>query len=388
METRTDPKTGKKVSLLGFGAMRLPRISPDAPEIDEEKATAMIDYAHIRGVNYYDTAYPYHEGLSELFLGKALSAYPRASFFLADKMPTWKVKDLDSAKRIFAEQLEKCRVDHFDFYLCHAIGSSFESFTEIYEKTGVLDFLREMRRQGAIGHLGFSFHGTPNVLEQLLPRCDWDFTQIQLNYLDWDMQNAKKQYSLLAERGIPCTVMEPVRGGALVRLCPEAAALLTEAEPERSLASWAIRFAASLPDVLTVLSGMTEPEQVRDNIATMEHFSPVTEEEKALLGRAAQEYLSRGSIPCTGCRYCMDCPSGVDIPRVFAAYNQCAAANRLPLTYASKENAAYFRGVYETIPEENRPDHCRRCGRCEKLCPQKIHIAQRLREITELAANC
>ena len=387
METRTDPKTGKKVSLLGFGGMRLPKISADAPEIDREKALAMIDYAHAHGVNYYDTAYPYHEGLSESFYGEALSRYPRESYFLADKMPGWRLTGLESAEKIFAEQLAKCRVDRFDFYLCHSLGTS-EAFAQTYEKTGVIDFLRGRRAAGVIGHLGFSFHGTPEELEKILSRGGWDFVQIQLNYLDWDMQNAKKQYAEIEAHGIPCIVMEPVRGGTLNRLCPEAAELLTKAKPQSSLASWAIRFAASLPNVLTVLSGMTEPEQVRDNVATMEHFTPVTEEEKALLGRAAAEYLSRGTIPCTGCRYCMDCPSGVDIPRVFAAYNKCAAANRLPLTYGGKDNGEYFRGVYESIPEENRPTNCRRCGRCEKLCPQKIHIMGRLREIAVLAENC
>jgi predicted aldo/keto reductase-like oxidoreductase len=387
METRTDRKTGKKISLLGFGAMRLPKISEDGPEIDEEKALAMIDYAYAHGVNYFDTAYPYHAGLSESFLGKALSRYPRESYCLADKMPSWKITDLQSAKKIFAEQLEKCRVDRFDYYLCHSLGT-YEAFQSAYEKTGVLDFLREKRAAGVIGHLGFSFHGTPEDLKKILTRCDWDFTQIQLNYLDWDMQNAKKQYALIEQRGIPCTVMEPVRGGTLNRLCPEAAELLKQAKPQSSLASWAIRFAASLPNVLTVLSGMTEPEQVRDNVATMEHFEPVTEEEKTLLGRAAAEYLSRGTIPCTGCRYCMDCPSGVDIPLVFSVYNKCASANRLPLTYGGKDNAGYFRSAYEAIPEANRADHCRHCGRCEKLCPQKIRISGRMREIAELAANC
>ena len=384
MERRTDKKTGKKVSLLGFGTMRLPKISNDAPEIDEAKAMELIDYAYTHGVNYYDTAYPYHAGLSELFIGKALARYPRESFFLADKMPGWKMKDLDGAKRIFAEQLKKCRVGYFDFYLCHSLGSSLGE----YEKTGVLRYLDSLRRSGVIRHLGFSFHGKPEVLEQLVTRLDWDFTQIQLNYLDWDMQNAKRQYTILENRHLPCIVMEPVRGGTLCSLSPEAASLLKTEEPGRSLASWAIRFAASQPNVLTVLSGMSAMDQVQDNVATMEHFQPVTEHETALLGRAAASYLSHGTIPCTGCRYCMDCPFGVDIPRTFTAYNRCAAANRLPLSFGGAENGSYFREAYESVPEINRPTHCRNCGRCVKLCPQKINIPRRLREIAELASNC
>ncbi len=388
MEKRTDPKTGAKISLLGFGTMRLPKVADEAPEIDEVKAEELIDYAFAHDVNYYDTAYPYHAGLSELFIGKALQKYPRERFFLADKMPGWKMKDLDGAKRIFTEQMKKCRVDYFDFYLCHSLGNSLSEFIDEYEKTGVLKYLDSLRRTGVIRHLGFSFHGKPDVLEQLISRMDWDFVQIQLNYLDWDMQNAKRQYAILESHQLPCIVMEPVRGGTLCNLCPEAVSLLKTAEPNRSLASWAIRFAASQPDVLTVLSGMSAIGQVKDNVKTMERFEPVTEHEKALLGKAAAAYLSRGTIPCTGCRYCMDCPSGVDIPRVFAAYNRCAAANRLPLSFGGGENAGYFRAAYESLPEANRPTHCRDCGRCEKLCPQKIRIPKRLREIAELASNC
>ena len=229
MEKRTDPKTGAKISLLGFGTMRLPKVADEAPEIDEVKAEELIDYAFAHDVNYYDTAYPYHAGLSELFIGKALQKYPRERFFLADKMPGWKMKDLDGAKRIFTEQMKKCRVDYFDFYLCHSLGNSLSEFIDEYEKTGVLKYLDSLRRTGVIRHLGFSFHGKPDVLEQLISRMDWDFVQIQLNYLDWDMQNAKRQYAILESHQLPCIIMEPVRGGTLCNLCPEAVSLLKEA---------------------------------------------------------------------------------------------------------------------------------------------------------------
>ena len=380
-------KNGYERSLLGFGCMRLPIVGGDAAKIDREPALAMIDYAWKHGVNYFDTAYPYHGGNSELVVGEALQRYPRGSFFLADKMPTWLLQNLEDGKRIFGEQLQKCRVGYFDYYLCHSVGGSVEEFERRYEKTGVLDYLVQEKERGRIRRLGFSFHGTPEVLEKLVRKRSWDFVQMQLNYLDWDMQNAKRQYAILTGLGIPVTVMEPVRGGALCRLSPEAAALLKKERPEKSLASWAIRFAASLPNVVTVLSGMSAMDQVVDNVATLTDFEPVSDREKEILGLAVRAYLRAGTIPCTGCRYCAGCPQGVDIPRVFAVYNRCAAENGLPLSMDGSANAEGFRREYEKIPEGARPDRCRDCGRCEKLCPQKIEIPKRLREIVQLAAN-
>lgn len=262
METRAYRGTDDRVSLLGFGAMRLPRVSPDTQEIDFERARELIDCAYTHGVNYFDTAYRYHDGDSEPFLGRALAEYPRESYHLASKMPTWLVHSLDEGKRIFADQLERCRTDYFDFYLCHSVGKSVEEFTDVYEKTGLLDHLRAQKAAGAIRRLGFSFHGTPEVLRELIARGGWDFVQIQLNYLDWELLDAAQQYRILEENGLPCIVMEPVRGGNLVSLCPEAVEILRAARPGASTASWAIRFAASLPNVLTVLSGMSTLEQV------------------------------------------------------------------------------------------------------------------------------
>lgn len=381
-------KTGEELSLLGFGCMRLPKVQKDRQDIDDTAAQQLIDYAYAHGVNYYDTAYPYHEGMSETFIGRALKKYPRESFYLADKMPTWLLNSLEDGKRIFAEQLQKCQVEYFDFYLCHSVGDSVEAFAERYEKTGVLDYLREEKSRGRIRNLGFSFHGRPEVLEKLADRHEWDFVQIQLNYLDWDMQNAKRQYEILEKRGIPCIVMEPVRGGSLCSLSEEAANLLRAERPESSLASWAIRFAASLPNVMTVLSGMSAPDQVEDNVKTLTDFEPITDRERSVLGKAVAVYLKTGTIPCTGCRYCMDCPSGVDIPAVFAVYNRCATAGHLPLSTADRENARIFREAYESLPESARADCCVDCEACMKHCPQKIKIPSRMQEIVQLASNC
>lgn len=390
MEKRRYRNTEDQISLLGFGCMRLPRKNPDGPEIDAETAGKMVDYAYRHGVNYFDTAYPYHEGLSETFIGAALKKYPRSSFHLADKMPGWLLKKDGDGKRIFEEQLQKCGVDYFDFYLCHSIKETAD-FQKRYEKLDTLEYLKQQRKAGRIRHLGFSFHGTPEELLKMLGHCDWDFVQIELNYLDWKVQRAKEQYRILEERGIPCIVMEPVRGGNLCTLCDESVRMLQKVHPDRSTASWAIRFAASLPDVLTVLSGMSTPEQVKDNIETVGHFEPMTEAERKVLFQARDAFLRTSAIPCTACRYCMDCPSGVNIPRVFWAYNQCAASLHLPASFdrghLSRREADAFRKAFASIPKEERAEHCVACGKCMKRCPQGIRIPERMKEISSLISS-
>ena len=374
MEKRKYRGTGPELSLLGFGCMRFPKIDPEKPDIDEARAQEMIDYAYAHGVNYYDTAWPYHQGLSETFVGKALKKYPRDSFYLASKMPGWEVKCAEDADRIFEEQLKKCQVEYFDFYLSHAMNA--ERF-ESYGKAGVYDVLQKKKAEGKIRQLGFSFHDTPEALRPIAALPFWDFAQIQLNYLDWTMQRASEQYDILTERGLPVVVMEPVRGGALHTLCPDAIRLLKEADADASPASWAIRFAASHANVMTVLSGMSTLEQVKDNIKTMEHFRPLSEEEFALLSRAADIYQQSKTVPCTGCRYCMDCPSGVDIPLLFSLYNQ----------YMLTEDKDAFVKGYTEAGDSKQAQHCIGCRACMHHCPQGIEIPEKIGMVKDLAAK-
>ena len=380
----------EQVSLLGFGTMRLPLL-PGKTEIDTATASQMVDLAYQNGVNYYDTAYTYHNGQSEVFIGQALKKYPRESFFLADKMPTWLVHDLSDIERIFAHQLEKCQVSFFDSYLCHSVGKNDVDFINPYIKTGGLDYLRHLKAEGKIRHLGFSFHGNPEHLKLILSYGPWDFVQLQLNYLDWDVTQAGELYQILSDRNIPCTVMEPIRGGALATLCPKSRDILKAYAPNKSTASWALRFVASLPNVLTVLSGMSTPEQVKDNLSTFLAFTPLSGEERLVLDHAMKEYIATGAIPCTGCRYCMDCPSGVDIPRVFSVYNKCAATLSLPISFSFmhgiNRNTQTFLNEYAAIPEENRASHCIGCGLCAQQCPQHIKIPQEMSRISHLTES-
>lgn len=372
METRQYKNTGKKISLLGLGCMRFPKISPDKEAIDYEKAQEIVDYAYTHGVNYFDTAYVYHGGDSEVFIGKALKKYPRESYNLATKMPVWLAKNQEDLERLFQEQLDRCGVDYFDFYLCHAMNAQrLEDCLSI----GVFDFVKKKKDAGKIRHMGFSFHDAPAVLEEICNAFDgWDFAQIQLNYLDWTMQDAKSQYEILERHGIPCVVMEPVRGGTLASPCDAANKLFQQAEPDKSIASWAIRYAASLPNVLTVLSGMSTMEQVEDNVKTMTDFQPITEEEYRIIDRAVEAYRQKDTVPCTGCRYCMDCPFGVDIPGVFKVYNH----------YAVEKDKELFLKEMEQFSPASGPEHCVACGNCMKHCPQSIQIPEHMKEIQAL----
>ena len=368
METRKDKLTGAPVSLLGFGTMRLPIINGEDDNIDYAAAQEMIDLAYANGVNYYDTAYPYHKGASERFIGHALKKYPRESFFLADKMPSWALQSKEDVRRVFEEQLEKCQVDYFDYYLCHNVSA--ETLPK-FEQYDVIAYLDEQKKAGRIRHLGFSFHDKPALLEQFAARYAWDFGQLQLNYLDWSMQDAKRQYEILTGRGIPVIVMEPVRGGVLATLSESSLTKLHRADPSVSAASWAMRFAASLPDVLTVLSGMSTLAQVRDNLATLGHFTPITSEETELLFQIGEEFRQAVTAPCTGCRYCMDCPAGVDIPAVFHHYNG----------YMLSKSKLNLMNGYAALPAKTRADYCVACGQCAPHCPQGIDIPARMADI-------
>ncbi|MGI6004424.1 MAG: aldo/keto reductase [Christensenellales bacterium] len=368
MEKRPYKNTGTEISLLGFGCMRLPRVGT-TQKIDRTEAQKMIDYAYDHGVNYFDTAWPYHAGDSELFIGEALKKYPRDSFHLASKLPLWELREPSDVKRIFEKQLEKCQVDYFDFYLEHNINTEFQSLSE---KADAHAQLAALKKEGKIRHHGFSFHDTADFLEQIVDQYDYDFAQIQLNYLDWDQQDAQRKYEILTQRGIPVIIMEPVRGGTLATLRPESVEIFKKADPDASVASWAIRFAASLPNVLTVLSGMSTMEQVVDNVATMTNFRPLSQADHGTVTAAVTAYRATGAIPCTACRYCMDCPSGVDIPKVFAYYNN----------YKVKGKKASFLDEYELLGDGAQAHQCIACNQCTEHCPQFIDIPKWMQEIS------
>lgn len=353
------------VPLLGFGMMRLPR---SGSEINEALAQKMIDRAMQAGVNYFDTAYPYHGGKSEIFAGKALKKYPRDSFLLANKLPTWLIRSPKDTERIFNEQLNKCQVEYFDFYLIHALNKDLWSLAKNHK---VYDFLLQKKEEGKIKHLGFSFHDSPEVLQDIASSHKWDFAMIQLNYLDWDLYRSREQYEILTKFKIPVWVMEPLRGGALATLNQTATDILNAARPDASNASWGLRFAASLPNVACVLSGMTHPDHLTDNIKTMTPFNPLTKKEKSTLNRALIAYKMSGTVPCTGCRYCLPCPAGVDIPRIFGLYNQ----------YKISGNKWLFGKGISALPEGSGPESCIDCGLCLTKCPQKINIPSKLKEI-------
>ena len=376
METRLF-KNKEKISLLGFGTMRLPRTADEKQEIDIETAQKMVDYAIEKGINYFDTAYPYHNGESETFIGGALKKHDRKSVNLATKMPIWLVKSKADAERIFNEQLKKCRVDYFDFYLIHNIN---EAFFDSIDKYQIYDFLKQKQKEGKIRYLGFSFHDNPALLEKTVSKYDWDFAQIQLNYLDWDLQDAKRQYEILTEKKIPVIVMEPVRGGALATLSEKAIDIFKAADSEASPASWAIRYAASLPNVLTVLSGMSDMAQLKDNMGTMTNFRPINGDGQKTIEKAVTAYRESLEIPCTYCRYCMECPSGVHIPKVFAKYNQQRAKGENADTF-------YFFMEYSLLGEQKQAHQCTRCGVCLPKCPQKINIPDELEKIAKFAAG-
>ncbi len=366
--------TGLKTSLLGMGNMRLPTIGEgrEAP-IDEEKAQAVIDRAWALGVNYFDTAYVYHGGKSEVFLGRALRRYPREQYFIADKMPGFLVHSPDDVRRIFDEQLARCGVDYFDFYLCHNVN---EETIENYLRHDIPGILAQLQAEGKIRYLGFSSHGKPETLRRFVQVRPWDFAQIQLNYLDWTLQDAKQQYEILTEAGIPVMVMEPCRGGRLADLGDEANATLKTAAPDRSIASWAFRFVQSLPNVQVVLSGMNELAQVEENAATFSEDRPLSAQEQDVAFAAAQAFLKRYTVPCTTCRYCDGCPAGIDIPAVLDVYNAWCLSGRAPMPL-------------ERLREQDGPGpaDCVGCGACFASCPQAIHTPEIMAELAEALAQ-
>jgi len=368
----------KNISLLGFGLMRLPRIQGTF-ETDYESAEKLIDHAMASGVNYYDMAYTYSG--SEKFAGHALSKYPRDSYYIATKCPPWKLTTKDDFEPIFEGQLKDLRTDYIDFYLVHNFAQEAkradgnEEFFKHFEKIGMYDMLQKKKAEGKVKHIGFSFHGTPALLEEIVDKYEWDFAQIQLNYIDWTATDAKRQYEILTDHNIPVVIMEPLRGGVLATLNEEAAQMLQSVSPKSSLASWGIRYAASFPNVLSVLSGMNALPQLEDNLETVRHFEPLTESETKLLYEVAGIYNRSGAISCTGCRYCMPCPAGVDIPRIFSIYNHYRLVKfRIP-----------FDNGYSTLTKKEKASACVECGLCVQKCPQHLSIPEHMKEINTFA---
>ena len=372
MDFRTYKNSEEKISLLGFGCMRLPVLNEKQSDIDIVKAQEMVDYAISHGVNYFDTAYVYHEEQSENFIGEALSKYPRTSFNLASKMPTWSITCKDDVERIFDEQLKKCRVDYFDYYLIHNLSE--ETF-KICQNNDIYALLKEKQKAGKIRRLGFSFHDRPEILQQIIQSYSWDFAQIQLNYFDWEHQDAKLQYELLYNNNIPIVIMEPVRGGNLAELCEDSVKIFKAQQPNLSVASWALRYVASLPGILTVLSGMSELSQVEDNVKTVSDFKPLVSSDYETIEKALTQYRLAGAVPCTACRYCMDCPSGVEIPKVFAIYNRHKTLN----------NAFLFGFEYKLLGKDRQAHHCVSCNVCKEHCPQGIDIPGEMKTISLFA---
>lgn len=369
MEYRSMDKLGVKPSMLGFGCMRFPQ--KEDGSIDEVESEKMLDKAIEAGVTYIDTAYPYHNGESEPFVGRVLKKYKRDSFYLATKLPIWKVETIEDVKATFEEQLNRLQVDYVDFYLLHALSK--ERWEKIL-KLGVLDFCKEMKEQGKLKYIGFSFHDSYEVFEEILTSWDWDFCQIQYNYMDTRHQAGDRGYALAEKLGVPMVIMEPIKGGSLAVLPEDIAAMYKEADQEASISSWALRWVGTHSNVKVILSGMSTYSQVLDNLKTFETFKPLNQEEQALVKKVAATIRSRVKNGCTGCRYCMPCPFGIDIPKNFAIWNQEAMYG----------NPAAAKRKYEReLAESARADQCRKCGACEKECPQAISIREDLVRVKE-----
>ena len=364
-----------KLSALGMGAMRLPVIDGDDARIDESAAQEMVDYAMEHGVNYYDTAWGYHNGNSELVMGKTLSKYPRDSYYLATKFPGYDLSNMDKVEEIFEKQLEKCGVEYFDFYLFHNVC---EMNIDAYlnREYGIYEYLLKQKKEGRIRHLGFSAHGSVEVMKRFLEAYgkDMEFCQIQLNYLDWSFQDAKGKVELLNQHNIPVWVMEPLRGGKLASLTGEETAKLKELRPEETVPAWAFRFLQSLPSVTVVLSGMSDMTQMQENIRTFEEDKSLNDGEMKALLQMADEMVSKIALPCTACHYCVShCPQELDIPGLLALYNEhCFTGGGFIAPMAMS-----------AISEDKRPNSCIGCRSCEAVCPQQIKISEAMADFAQ-----
>lgn len=375
METRKIG--GMEPSMLGYGCMRFP-VDRETNKIDEAAARALIRRAMEGGITYYDTAWPYHNGESEAFLGRALAEYPRSQYYLATKLPCWEIDSREEAQARLAAQLERLNTRYVDFYLLHSLSrKTWDKMVQLQ----IPALLEEWQRQGKVRRLGFSFHDAYPVLEEILRFRSWDFCQIQLNYMDTEYQAGLKGLALAREMGVPVVVMEPVKGGSLAQLPAEVAQPLKAFDPEASPASWALRWAASQPGVSVVLSGMSDTGQLEENLSTFSPLRPLNPAEEDAVQETARRLRRRIQNGCTGCRYCMPCPAGVDIPKSFQIWNNMSMY----------QNAALTRRAWEGLEAQARPDRCVGCGRCEEACPQHLSIREDLAraqaEIRNFAAS-
>ncbi|WP_353115438.1 aldo/keto reductase [Nitratidesulfovibrio sp.] len=411
MTCRVHPGSGDKVSLLGFGCMRFPMLpdasGPSGTEIDEAVAFGLVDYALAHGVNYFDTAYTYHRGMSEVMIGKALKRHPRERFYLATKMPGRLNPTLAQAKEMFETQLGRCQVEYFDYYLLHNL-QSVDNYKKVYEEEKVLDYLLEQKKQGRIRNLGWSFHGDKEMLEYILSRpVQWDFAQVQLNYHDLlhkydpppniarfvskNPAPIQWTYEKMLASGLPLVVMEPLLGGRLARLNKKALAVLQAERPQATGASWALRYAAGLPNVLSVLSGMTYMEHLQDNLRTFAPLEPLSEQELLVLKKALDVFLTQSNIRCTTCGYCMPCPYGVDIPAVFAHYNRCLDDEQVPKGQRDPEyeraRRAFLVEYGRAVPELRQAARCTGCNKCVEHCPQMIPIPEEMARLGKFVEN-
>lgn len=362
---------------LGFGCMRLPILNGNTEEIDDAQFCEMVDSFILQGFMYFDTAFPYHNEKSEAAVKRCLvDRYPREKFYLADKMPVWLIKEHDDFERIFETQLERCGVDYFDFYLLHALDAG--RIKEL-EENGGFDFIQELKAAGKAKQVGFSFHDSAEVLEEALTRHpEVDFVQLQINYYDWDSESVQSKlcYEVATRHHVPVIVMEPIKGGTLANLAEGPASILRGLSEKASIASYAVRYVASLENVIMVLSGMSDRKQMEDNTSYMRDFVPLNEKEQKAIAQVVEELKNLPTIPCTGCRYCVaGCPKKILIPDMFAAYNN---------TVQFGDNEVTRRGYARATQEEHgKASECIRCGKCEGQCPQHLQIRDLLADVAD-----